>query len=182
MATAAQPVQTQQWDPVAAARQKYPGLANEPDTKILQHLSDPNNFRNAFPEYGHLDDQVITRNMASHLAATLTQLEKGRTEGPDRGYWSGIKTAIGSDFAKSAALNALTLGGYSGVQTARGLIDTAKNAKANYQAGSQGAHEANAATGANVPGSEKLAGVAGVLAPMVGVNPQSMRARGACRY
>lgn len=72
MATAAQPIttppppQAQGFDPLNELRARYPGVAKEPDEKVYHHLSDPNNFRAAFPEYAHLDDETITRNMAQH--------------------------------------------------------------------------------------------------------------------
>lgn len=113
---ATQPVQTQQWDPVAAMRQKYPGLANEPDTKILQHLSEPTNFRTSFPEYGHLDDTTIQRNMASHLAATPTEFEKKipgtgwNTSGKDSKFnWQGTGDALAGFFKNLPAAAAETV-------------------------------------------------------------------------
>lgn len=76
MSTAAQPVQTAApppqggvFDPVAELRQRYPGVANEPDEKIRQHLSSPENFRAAFPEYAHLDNETITRNLQAKKSA-----------------------------------------------------------------------------------------------------------------
>jgi hypothetical protein len=60
------PPQQDTWDAVAAAKQKYPGLASEPDEKVGGFLSNPANFRNSFPEYAHLDDQTIGRNMAKY--------------------------------------------------------------------------------------------------------------------
>lgn len=60
------PPQAQGFDPIAELRTRYPGVAQEPDEKVYNHLSNPANFRAAFPEYAHLDDETITRNMASH--------------------------------------------------------------------------------------------------------------------
>src|ERR1700676_1179463 len=51
------------WDAVGELKKRYPGIANETDQKILQHLSKPNNFRSAFPEYKHLDDKTIQNNI-----------------------------------------------------------------------------------------------------------------------
>lgn len=55
------------WDPVSAARRRYPGLASESDEKIGAFLADPQNFRSSFPEYASLDDASINRNMAKYL-------------------------------------------------------------------------------------------------------------------
>jgi hypothetical protein len=66
--------QDQTFDPVAELRQRYPGVASEPDDKIREHLSDPNNFRSAFPEYSHLDDDTIKRNMSAPMTATEESL------------------------------------------------------------------------------------------------------------
>src|SRR5208283_6029121 len=70
---AAPPPQGQTWDPVAELRSRYPGVANEPEEKIRQHLSNPQNFRSAFPEYTHLDDATITRNMQPKAPQTPEQ-------------------------------------------------------------------------------------------------------------
>ena len=56
------------WDPIVAARQKFPGIKDESDEKIGEFISEPKNFRNTFPEYSHLDDQTIVRNMADTRA------------------------------------------------------------------------------------------------------------------
>jgi hypothetical protein len=61
------------WDPIAAARQKFPGLKDQPDDKIGEFVSEPKNFRNTFPEYSHVDDQTITRNMADVRARAPLQ-------------------------------------------------------------------------------------------------------------
>lgn len=53
------------WNPIAEAKTKYPGLASESEDKIGEFLSQPQNFRSSFPEYAHLDDQTIVRNMAN---------------------------------------------------------------------------------------------------------------------
>lgn len=57
--------QNQSFDPVAELRSRYPGTANEPDEKVHEYLSDPKNFRAAFPEYKDLDDDTIKRNMTA---------------------------------------------------------------------------------------------------------------------
>ena len=51
------------WNPVQEVRQKYPGLKDWPDSRILENLSDPTRFRTAFPQYAHLGDDVIKRNI-----------------------------------------------------------------------------------------------------------------------
>src|SRR6202521_3650567 len=65
MTTTPQALTGQAWNPIAEARTKYPGLASESEDKIGEFLSQPQNFRSSFPEYGHLDDQTIARNMAN---------------------------------------------------------------------------------------------------------------------
>lgn len=50
------------FDPVAEAKNRL-DLSSFNDAQIYQNLSDPNKFRQAFPEYSHLDDDTITRNM-----------------------------------------------------------------------------------------------------------------------
>ncbi len=52
------------WSPISLLRERYPGLASEPDEKIAGYLAKPENFRAAIPEYAHLDDDTIKRNMA----------------------------------------------------------------------------------------------------------------------
>lgn len=70
MSTPAQPLtqQAQDFDPIAELRKRYPDprVSGAPDAKIIDHLSSPDNFRAAFPEYAHVDDETITRNMARH--------------------------------------------------------------------------------------------------------------------
>lgn len=56
----------QSFDPIGAARQRYPGLANQSDQAITQFLGQPDNFRNTFPEYGGLSDDTIQRNMMKY--------------------------------------------------------------------------------------------------------------------
>jgi hypothetical protein len=75
MSTATQPVQTATpppqggvFDPVAELRTRYPGVAQESEDKIREHLTKPENFRSAFPEYAHLDDATIQRNMTRKAA------------------------------------------------------------------------------------------------------------------
>ena len=65
MATQPNALTEQMWDPIAALREKYPAIANEPDAKVAGYLAQPKNFRAAFPEYAHLDDDYIARNMAA---------------------------------------------------------------------------------------------------------------------
>src|SRR6185437_8469373 len=65
-----------QFDPLAEARKRWPGLASADDQTLYRKLSDPANFRAAFPEYGGLDDATIQRNMARYdPAAGLRTLE-----------------------------------------------------------------------------------------------------------
>lgn len=104
------------FDPLNELRTRYPGVANEPDEKVYKHLSDPNNFRAAFPEYAHLDDDTITRNMASHApseqarqgvvtpgiapmkAQNETQFEKDRNPANQSGFlsnfWDSLKSFV----------------------------------------------------------------------------------------
>jgi len=48
-----------QFDPVVQLRMRYPGIQNDPDEKVQAYLSDPQNFRRAFPEYKSWDDAKI---------------------------------------------------------------------------------------------------------------------------
>ncbi len=77
MATAAQPItgQDQTFDPLGELRKRYPGIAQEPDEKVYHHLSNPENFRSAFPEYAHLNDEQITRNMAQYAPSVTPKPE-----------------------------------------------------------------------------------------------------------
>jgi hypothetical protein len=65
--------QGQKWNPVDEARQSYPALKDWSDARILNNLSDPTKFKSAFPQYAHLGDDVIKRNISalqeSHLTA-----------------------------------------------------------------------------------------------------------------
>lgn len=95
------PDQGQQFDPVGELRKRYPGVAQEPDEKIYQHLSRPENFRTAFPEYGHLDDETITRNMALHAPKQSIQAQPlagptGPTSiGPSMpSFWDRVKSVF----------------------------------------------------------------------------------------
>ena len=53
------------WSPVEEARKRYPDLESESDYSILRNLANPDNFREVFPEYSHLDNATIGRNMAT---------------------------------------------------------------------------------------------------------------------
>ncbi|GAC1632848.1 MAG: hypothetical protein NVS9B14_06640 [Candidatus Acidiferrum sp.] len=116
MATATQPIQTatpppqgEVFDAVGELRKRYPGVANEPDEKIRQHLSNPQNFRSAFPEYGHLDDATITRNMSrgqsappqaqapdnrSFLQKWKALMEAGAPQSTSEGIREGLLTGL----------------------------------------------------------------------------------------
>lgn len=59
---------TQQWNPVEAAKAKYPNMGLS-DNQVFQNLSDPQKFRSAFPEYSGLSDADITQNMQKFGAA-----------------------------------------------------------------------------------------------------------------
>lgn len=61
------------FDPVAEARQRYPGLSGWSDQQVMDKLMNPDGFRQAFPEYGHLDDQTIRGNMAHYFKQTSAQ-------------------------------------------------------------------------------------------------------------
>lgn len=50
------------FDPVAEVKNRL-DVSNFSDAQIYQNLSDPAKFRQAFPEYSHLDDGTISRNM-----------------------------------------------------------------------------------------------------------------------
>jgi len=56
---------TQTFDPISEARSRWPGLASVDPQELHAKLSDPSNFRAAFPEYAHVDDDTIKRNMAA---------------------------------------------------------------------------------------------------------------------
>jgi hypothetical protein len=51
------------WNPVADVRKKYPGLKDWSDDRILKNMEDPTKFKSAFPEYSHLSDDAIKRNV-----------------------------------------------------------------------------------------------------------------------
>lgn len=53
----------QQWNPVPEVRAKYPGLKDWSDDSILKNLSDPAKFRTEFPQYAHVADDVIKKNI-----------------------------------------------------------------------------------------------------------------------
>ncbi|HTD21845.1 MAG TPA: transglycosylase SLT domain-containing protein [Terriglobales bacterium] len=75
--------QVVKFNPVAEVRLRYPGLVGSNDQTILQHLSDPNKFRSAFPEYGHLNDATIRHNMGQYSAsARPEQLTPAHSRGP----------------------------------------------------------------------------------------------------
>lgn len=124
-------------------RDKYPGA--------YDHLSDAQLVGKVVDKYPQYKD-----NIASYAQ---TQFEKDRSgEGPDSGFVSGVQSSIGNATPPATAGQAVkegVLSGMPGVGFAKSLIDTAKNAPANYRAG----------------------GAAGVLGPLVGIDPVSMRAR-----
>jgi hypothetical protein len=113
--------QTQTFDPVSELRTRYPGVANEPDEKIREHLSDPNNFRAAFPEYKGLDDATIVRNMRATSPAPLTPEQRQqvlqRNAPPTQfekenapGFWGkAVSSALNAHPMVASALD--TLGG-----------------------------------------------------------------------
>ena len=132
--------QEQTWDPVAELRSRYPGVADQPDDKIREHLSDPKNFRSAFPEYAHLDDQTIRRNMGTKATeenlpgatpllrekvnqgvATMqppTQFEKERTDG--EGFFKHGLSVLGNQLKGSAeSTYAPIIQGYKGYEQSR---------------------------------------------------------------
>ena len=55
----------QAWNPVGDLRKKYSGLKSWTDDQILESMEDPSKFRSAFPEYSHLNDGTIKRNVQS---------------------------------------------------------------------------------------------------------------------
>lgn len=183
---AAPPPAAQTFDPIGELRKRYPGIASEPDDKVYQHLSDPNNFRSAFPEYAHLDDETITRNMAGHAptearrqgiatpfpaAAAMvpqvkTEFEKQRTEGP-RGLWDAIKSSVSTDDSLVSDI--------PGFSAAAGLFNAAASAPRHA---TEAWKESGSANGSRFDSTAKIGNaVASVLAPVIGVNQESMRAR-----
>lgn len=57
------------FNPVSEVRQRYPrDTAYMDDSLILNNLSNPAKFRQTFPEYRTLDDDMIRRNMKRYLA------------------------------------------------------------------------------------------------------------------
>lgn len=101
--------------------------------------------------------------MQGKLSALLnsqpTQFETDRT--PDAqtgGFWGGVGSATGANHPAPSTAQAVkegVLAGMPGIGMAQSLYGAAKNAVPNYKAG----------------------GAAGVLGPLVGVDPQSMAAR-----
>lgn len=70
---APQGTQAPQFDPIAEARKKWPGLQNDSDAAILGKLSTPTGFRSAFPEYAHLSDDDITSHMNAFASTRSKQ-------------------------------------------------------------------------------------------------------------
>lgn len=186
---AAGATEDQVFDPLAELRKRYPGVSQEPDEKLYQHLSNPANFRSAFPEYEHLDDQTITTNMAKHsptpnlpggtpklLEAVKagkapgaptqpTQFEKDRTPGAQSGFWSHVGQSLSSmipspEEAGKSALKTLAFGPAAPIISG---LESASGAVQEAKAARQRGHAApySAAAGAST---------------LVGVNPERMEA------
>lgn len=82
---------TTKWDPVTAARDRYPGLSSDSDITILQHLSDPAKFRSAFPEYAQMSDGDIQKGVSRELSSRTTDFQKTNTPQP---YWGFLPSHL----------------------------------------------------------------------------------------
>jgi hypothetical protein len=124
-----------------------------PDDQQLsaQDMSDLREIATHLPT-GHPMQQKLSKLLSSQP----TQFEKDRTgDGPDRGFVSGVQSSVGTAPSLTDTLkNPSTYFGPS-VDVAKNLYRTVKDAPSNFKAG----------------------GPAGVLGPLVGLNPQSMRER-----
>jgi hypothetical protein len=118
--------------------------------KIAVHIKAPDGTEGYVP-----GDRV---SEALQAGATRMPLDLSTPKGPNAGFVAGATSALGLNQPQQTLRETLTdPGTYLGpiVGQARNIYQTAAKAPENYQAG----------------------GVAGVVAPLVGVNPQSMAAR-----
>jgi len=125
---------------------------------------------------GFVDPQHMAEaGRQGYTVTPKTQFEQQRSGG---GYLSGVESSL----PQSSVLNT-TLSALPGVAPALGAIQTVKNAPENYQAGAASAQDVTPKTGIplidrfNQAVSGATGGVAGAVAPFVGVNPISQRAR-----
>ena len=94
------------FNPVTAAREHWPALADWDDATILQNLQDPAKFRSAFPEYAQLSDDTIRTNMVAYLEpspagpgeepTTLAPTPKSQFTTPEVGPLEKIAAKIGN--------------------------------------------------------------------------------------
>src|SRR5208283_1343014 len=84
------------------------------------------NFRSAFPEYAHLDDATITRNMQPKAAAIAknaqpTEFEKERQPENQEGFFHHALKVLGSQLkGATESTYAPVIKGYEGYEQARG--------------------------------------------------------------
>src|SRR5512146_2152241 len=79
---------SQDWNPIVEAYKRYPGLKGKTVDEVGQFLNNPQNFRQSFPEYAHLSDDVIQRNVGRH--ATVTQQQSQQP-----GFWQSLGAQAG---------------------------------------------------------------------------------------
>lgn len=117
-----------QFDPVGEVRKRYPALKTWSDDQVVQNLSHPEKFRAAFPEYSHLDDATITRNMGKYAAPqpatggddmpqvkppTGLKAHRGEYQGPDLqgegspNFFTRYLSHLGSSLEPGPAVEAL---------------------------------------------------------------------------
>lgn len=100
----------QLWNPVTEAREKYAGLKDWSDDRILKNLSDPVKFKSAFPQYKDLPDDVIKRNIGK-----LMEQSSDFTSNPNK---EGLYSMFGLIPGKDQAVGQISVP-YSKVQKAR---------------------------------------------------------------
>lgn len=82
---------TQQWDPVAEFRSKWPNSGLQ-DSQILTNLQDPAKFRSAFPHYTGVTDDQIKSKMKDYIPASQIKGD-ARPTAPEQtnATWDKIK-------------------------------------------------------------------------------------------